>query len=255
MHLQWFSWISRGEGSFWKRAAARVCREAGARVTANTRLNDFNLDNINRHDDRRIKVIVFPFWGAQLAVDTALVFPLTSSSRPIRRSGGTRKQQPSSQQYRTSFANLWRLPSSHAGQPSWHMRPTVLMGTAALSASFCRSAATTPRPPAVSSQPAPKKLRVEFGPVLHAHPAFCVQKVEEEKKNNGHPRSSFGKHIGSCSSSVPLFGKEVWQQGVSIPSSESAAATSRRSFLSLPCVLLLCPRKLLYADAWPPLWN
>ena len=73
-----------------ERAAARVCREAGARVTTNTRLSDLNVDHITRHDDRKIEDIAngLPLWGgAQLAVDTTLVSPLTSSSQPRRRAG------------------------------------------------------------------------------------------------------------------------------------------------------------------------
>ena len=35
------------------RAVARICREAGARVTTNTRLVDLNLEHIDRQDDRR----------------------------------------------------------------------------------------------------------------------------------------------------------------------------------------------------------
>ena len=81
---------SYGDGGiFLERAAARVCREAGARVTTNTRLSDLNLDHINRHDDRRIEVITngLPLWGgARLAVDTTVVSPLTSSSQPLGKS-------------------------------------------------------------------------------------------------------------------------------------------------------------------------
>ena len=85
--------VLRGRGVPLERAAARVCREAGARVTTNTRLSDLNLEHIARHDDRRIEVIAngLPLWGgAQLAVDTALVSPLTpltSSGQPRRRAG------------------------------------------------------------------------------------------------------------------------------------------------------------------------
>ena len=49
--------VLRGRGIPLERAAARVCREAGARVTTNIRRSDLNLDHINRHDDRRIEVI------------------------------------------------------------------------------------------------------------------------------------------------------------------------------------------------------
>ena len=137
--------VLRGRGIPLERAAARVCREAGARVTTNTRLSDLNLDHINRQDDRRIEVIAngLPLWGgAQLAVDTTLVSPLTSSSQPRRcagqyagaeGAGGARKQPLSSaswprqkpEQFPTSAPKLSKFPSSHTGQPSSHMRPSM----------------------------------------------------------------------------------------------------------------------------------
>ena len=73
-----------------ERAAARVCREAGARVTTNTALTHLNLPNLTRYDNRRIEVIAngIPIHqGAQLAVDTTLVSPLTSSGVPRRHRG------------------------------------------------------------------------------------------------------------------------------------------------------------------------
>ena len=60
------------------------------RVTTNTALTHLNLPNLTRYDNRRIEVIAngIPIHqGAQLAVDTTLVFPLTSSGVP-RRHGG-----------------------------------------------------------------------------------------------------------------------------------------------------------------------
>ena len=69
-----------------ERAAARVCREAGATVVANALLRDPNL-HTDRADDRRIEVIAngLPLWGgAQLAVDTTLVSALDSSGQPRR---------------------------------------------------------------------------------------------------------------------------------------------------------------------------
>ena len=54
-----------------------MCREAGARATTNTR--DLNAA-VSRFDDRRIEVIAngLPLRnGAQLAVDTTIVSPLT----------------------------------------------------------------------------------------------------------------------------------------------------------------------------------
>lgn len=87
--------------------------------------------------------------GSQLAVDTTLVFPLThpagqyegAALQPARKSKErtypkllpSRQGQPSSlirphtepEQFRTSSAKLSKLPSSYAGQPSWHMRPSM----------------------------------------------------------------------------------------------------------------------------------
>ena len=60
-------------------AAARVCREAGGRVTSNVRVQDMDLAAPDRLDNRRIEVMVdgLPlFHGAQLAVDTTMVSPL-----------------------------------------------------------------------------------------------------------------------------------------------------------------------------------
>ena len=73
-----------------EQAAARVCREAGARVTMHTRLSNLNIPAVQRFDDRTIEVIAngLPMWhGAQLAVDTTLVSPLTSDAQPRRRGG------------------------------------------------------------------------------------------------------------------------------------------------------------------------
>ena len=73
-----------------ERAAARVCREAGATVALNVRVRDLNLDAA-RQDERRIEVIAngLPIWGGtQVAVDTTLVSPLTAAGAP-RREGGS----------------------------------------------------------------------------------------------------------------------------------------------------------------------
>ena len=71
----------RSRGCPLERAAARVCRETGARVTTNTLVRDLNVA-VSRFDDRRIEVIAngLPLWnGAQLAVDTTIVSPLTAA--------------------------------------------------------------------------------------------------------------------------------------------------------------------------------
>ena len=57
------SGVLRGRGCPLERAAARVCRDAGARVTSNTRLADLNLQ-VDRVDDRRLEVVAngLPLW-------------------------------------------------------------------------------------------------------------------------------------------------------------------------------------------------
>ena len=62
-----------------RRAAAQVCREAGARVASNVMLRDRNLD-VPLADARRIEVLAngLPLYqGAQVAVDTTLVSPVS----------------------------------------------------------------------------------------------------------------------------------------------------------------------------------
>ena len=56
--------------------AARICREAGARVSVNVRVQDLDLHPGPRADNRRLEVVAdgLPlFQGAQLAVDTTMV--------------------------------------------------------------------------------------------------------------------------------------------------------------------------------------
>ena len=67
-----------------ERAAARICREAGARVAASVALRDLNVD-VPATDGRRIEVVAngLPLWrGAQIAVDTTLVSPLQRCGEP-----------------------------------------------------------------------------------------------------------------------------------------------------------------------------
>ena len=74
-----------------ERAAARVCREAGATVNTHMLLRDLNVQ-ADRHDDRRLEVVAngLPLWGGvQLAVDTTLVSALTSAAQPRRYRGTT----------------------------------------------------------------------------------------------------------------------------------------------------------------------
>ena len=63
-------------------AAARICREAGGRVRTNVLVRDLHLHAINNLDSRRLEVVVDGlslFRGAQLAIDTTLVSPLSGN--------------------------------------------------------------------------------------------------------------------------------------------------------------------------------
>ena len=80
------SGVLRARGAPLERAAARVCREAGASVATNVLVRDLNVAP-SRQDDRRIEVIAngLPLWGGvQVAVDTTLVSPLTATGEPRR---------------------------------------------------------------------------------------------------------------------------------------------------------------------------
>ena len=72
-------------------AAARVCREAGARVRTNVFVRDLDLLPQGVPDQRRLEVVAegLPlFHGAQLAIDTPLVSPLRAdASHPMCRRG------------------------------------------------------------------------------------------------------------------------------------------------------------------------
>ena len=59
--------------------AARICREAGGRVTTNVMVRDMDLVRPDVHDTRRLEVVVDGlslFGGVQLAVDTTVVSAL-----------------------------------------------------------------------------------------------------------------------------------------------------------------------------------
>ena len=69
-------------------AAARVCREAGARVSTNVLMKDLDLLPLQHADARRLEVVAdgLPLYhGAQIAVDTTLVSPLRRNGTPHSR--------------------------------------------------------------------------------------------------------------------------------------------------------------------------
>ena len=69
-------------------AAARVCREGGARVSTNVLVRDVDLLPLQHADARRLEVVAdgLPLChGAQIAVETTLVSPLRRSGTPHSR--------------------------------------------------------------------------------------------------------------------------------------------------------------------------
>ena len=71
--------------------AARICREAGARVSQNIRVQDLGLLPVPRVDNRRLVVVAdgLPlFHGAQLAVDTTMVNVVRADGAPRRQCVG-----------------------------------------------------------------------------------------------------------------------------------------------------------------------
>ena len=66
-------------------AAARVCREAGWRVTTNILVRDLDLGTLDARDAQRLEVVVdgLPLYGGvQLAVDTTLVSAIQGNGEP-----------------------------------------------------------------------------------------------------------------------------------------------------------------------------
>ena len=77
-------------------AAARICREAGARVGTNIMVRDMDLLPQDHQDGRRLEVVAdgLPlFHGAQLAIDTTLVSPLSRDGLPHLRCSGSRTEK------------------------------------------------------------------------------------------------------------------------------------------------------------------
>ena len=78
------SGVLGGRSAALESAAARVCREAGARVSTNIFVRDLDIAMVNTTDSRRLEVVAdgLPFFGgAQLAIDTTLVSALRDVTR------------------------------------------------------------------------------------------------------------------------------------------------------------------------------
>ncbi len=75
-----------------ERMAARVCREAGARVQTNVLVRDLNLDEVRARSERRLEVVangLSLYNGSQVAIDTTMVSPLGRDGRPRGRADRT----------------------------------------------------------------------------------------------------------------------------------------------------------------------
>ena len=101
-------------------ATARVCREAGGRVTTNVRVQDMDLLSLRQVDNRRLEVVVdgLPlFLGAQLAIDTTMVSPSGATGR-LDVSAQQSAEQPWTKQGggRSGLTPSWR---SSTVAPGW----------------------------------------------------------------------------------------------------------------------------------------
>ena len=103
----WIHW----RGAPLERAAARMCREAGARVATNVFLCDMNV-GLPLADSRRIDVLAngLPLrQGAQVAADTTLVCPPTRSGEPrpgAEREPGLALQTAANRKRRAVYSEL-----------------------------------------------------------------------------------------------------------------------------------------------------
>ena len=82
-------WGVGSSGYALESAAARVCREAGARVSTNVLIRDMDLLPADHPDTRRLEVVAdgLPLHhGSQLVVDTTMVSPLRRNGAPRPRS-------------------------------------------------------------------------------------------------------------------------------------------------------------------------
>ena len=155
------SGVLRARAGPLERATARVCREAGATVALNVLVRDLNLDPV-RQDDRRIEVIAngLPLWGgAQVAVDTTLVSPLTAAGAP-RRVRGQTAVQPSRQPGgpRSAPTQSSAVPTA-AGSPSLRLKLEGAGAMRPLTSSACLLAAGRgpSLPPAGPQPPLPSR--------------------------------------------------------------------------------------------------
>ena len=133
------------QGSALESAAARVCREAGGRVSVNVAVRDLDIGVPDVADARRLEVVAdgLPlFHGAQIAVDTTLRVSCAGTGHLTLGA-------------RTKMGPLWKLLAAarkcailnwlfNTGAPSWWSSPAKLVGDGRRS--VVNSFAPLPRP-------------------------------------------------------------------------------------------------------------
>ena len=148
-----------------ERAAARICKEARARVASHVVVRDLNLD-VPAGDGRRIEVVAngLPIWqGAQIAVDATIVSPVRRDGQP--RPGLTSNRASPSTRQSTANTELTRnsgrlaLPPGCRRRGSWRAsqprHPEVLAtaraGKGSPAGTVVRSGRSTGPEPALES--------------------------------------------------------------------------------------------------------
>ena len=123
-------------------AAARVCREAGGRVSVNVAVRDLDIGVPNEADARRLEVVAdgLPlFHGAQIGVDTTLVSVLRRNGTPHPRCANEDGAALAAARKRAILN--WLV---NTGAPGWWSSPAKLVGVG--QRSVVNSSACWPRP-------------------------------------------------------------------------------------------------------------
>ena len=152
-------------------AAARICREAGARVSTNIFVRDLDLAPLGGVDGRRLEVVAegLPvFHGAQLAIDTTLVSPLRADGVPHRQcatSDGAALQAAREDVPRTLWNTRARQTCRFSCRGGWQM----VRGNALLHQSPC------PRQGPVTAQDHPCSRPSVLALPLGVHSLLCCR--------------------------------------------------------------------------------
>ena len=105
--------VLSGRGWALENVVARICREAGGRVTTNVLVPNVDLVGPSVEDNRRLEVVAdgLPlFGGAQLAIDTTVVSALHADGTARRRgNAGPTPSWLGCTEGRASWSSLWKL--------------------------------------------------------------------------------------------------------------------------------------------------